>query len=122
MKRPPIGVIAVAALCILSGAGVVASGIEHFRPERFPRDSLWVVLLGLVAVIAGVFLFRAANWARWLTIAWMAGHVVISIFHEWQELVAHIMLLVLIGWLLFLPKANAWFRTGRGPLTPASAA
>ncbi len=49
------------------------------------------------------------NWARWLALAWMAAHVVISVFHSKQELIIHCVLLVLIGYLFFRRTAQEYF-------------
>ena len=62
--------------------------------------------LGLAAIVAGVFLLRGRNWARWLAAAWMAAHVAISAFHSRQELIAHSILLVLIVYLQFRRDAR----------------
>ena len=63
----------------------------------------------LAALVAGVFLLRGANWARWLAIAWIAFHVALS-FGSLQRLVVHTVILLLFVYLLFRPSANAYFR------------
>jgi hypothetical protein len=45
-------------------------------------DDALVLAVSLIAVGAGVFLFRAKDWARWLSIAWMALHVAVGFFHS----------------------------------------
>ena len=63
--------------------------IEFSNRHTFQYDALWVLLLRLLALACGVFMLRGNNWARWLTVAWMGYHVVLSAFHAWQELVIH---------------------------------
>ena len=37
------------------------------------------------------------NWARWLLVAWLAFHVVVSGFHSMSEMAAHAVLLIVVG-------------------------
>lgn len=104
-KRP----IAVTVIgCLLIAVGAVGF-VGHARDGG---KDLWTILATeVVAVIAGVFLLRAANWARWLAIAWMALHVAIS-FGSLQPLIVHCVFLALFAFFLFRPSANAYFRRG----------
>jgi len=57
------------------------------------RTDPWIVpisLVRLLAIIGGAFLLMGRNWARWLILAWMAFHVVVSAFHSISECVAHL--------------------------------
>ena len=105
-RKPPVTVIVVACLFILVGA---AGLVGHFpRSLVFHRDDLWVLLTELLAIVAGVFLLLGQNWARWLALAWMAFHVVIS----WPALGAlaiHTLFLAAIAWLLFRAGAREYF-------------
>ena len=49
------------------------------------------------------------GWARWLAIAWIAFHLVISIFHTKQGILVHAVVLIAFCVLLFLPAANRYF-------------
>jgi hypothetical protein len=55
-------------------------------------------------------MLRGNNWARWLALAWIAFHVVVSFFHSLQEVVVHSLLFMLIAYFLFSPEARAYFR------------
>ncbi len=109
--RRPISVLLLACLYIAVGAvGFVA----HFRDLRgHPYDGLTVELLELVAVVSGAFLLRGRNWARWLALAWIVFHVILSAFHPWQELAIHSLFCVVIIWILFRPEATRYFRDFR---------
>jgi hypothetical protein len=72
-----------------------------------------VCFVRLLAIVGGVFLLRGRAWARWLLLAWLAFHVVLSAFHNRVELAMHAGLLVVIGFFLFRPKAAAYFRATR---------
>src|SRR5512143_1782350 len=73
-------------------------------------EALWVLLLRLLAVIGGAFLLRGADWARWLVLAWIAYHVVLSAFHSWSDTAVHAVLLAGVAFLLLRPEAWAYFR------------
>ena len=100
----------IAALLILAGT---VGFVYHFRElnlsQPFHNDAVWVELLRILAIVAGVFLLRGRNWARWLALAWIAFHVVVSGFHSVQEGMMHLVLLIVFAFVLFRPAANAYF-------------
>jgi hypothetical protein len=108
MKRPPIPVMIVAGIYLLVGG---AGFIYHF-PELTAghRDAIGIEFTELMAVVSGVGLLFRQNWARWLALAWVVFHVILSIFHPLPELLIHTALCVVIAWLLFRPATAAWFK------------
>jgi hypothetical protein len=107
MKRPA-SVTAVGALFVAAGVVGLAYHAGDFKTLR-PLEYGLVCFVRLLAVLGGVFVLRGRNWARWLVIAWMAFHVALSVLHTPAELATHAVLLALIAWLLFRPKARAYF-------------
>jgi hypothetical protein len=107
-KRIPVPVILIACLYLAVGIG---GFVAHFS-ERHEPDWIWVEVTESLAIICGVFLLRAHNWARWLACAWMAFHVVIS-FGELSKLAIHSLFLVLIVWCLFRGDAGRFFQNTR---------
>jgi hypothetical protein len=109
--RRPIAVTILACLYIAIGAlGVVG----HFRESlASPRGGVWIELLELVALVSGIFLLLGRNWARWLTLAWIAFHVILSFWDPLLRLVVHCAFLVLIAWVLLHPSAARYFRGPR---------
>ncbi|MFI5106198.1 MAG: hypothetical protein ACHP79_14855 [Terriglobales bacterium] len=106
-KKPPASIIVVACLYILVGA---LAFVGHFKDSlASPREGLWILLTECLAIVAGVFLLRGQNWARWLALAWIAFHVVIS-YAVLRELVVHSVICVLFAWILFRPEAGRYFR------------
>ena len=108
-------------LFIAAGLVGLAYHAGEFRTVR-PDEYAVVCFVRLLAVVGGAFLLRGRNWARWLVVAWMAFHVALSVLHTPAELIMHAVLLVLIAWLIFRPKASAWFRPApsqASPVTPA---
>jgi hypothetical protein len=84
----------------------VASGGLH-------RDDLEAGLTELVAMVSGIFLLRGTSWARWLALAWMAFHVVISL-GSLQKAVVHTLFLAAIGYGLLHRKAGDYFQPREG--------
>lgn len=103
----PLAVLLVSCLYMAVGAiGIVA----HF-PELMARqsDSVLIEVTELLALVAGVFLFRGHNWARWLALIWMAFHVAIS-FPVIRQVVVHSIIFGLIAWALFRSDARRYFK------------
>ena len=111
MKRCPLGVIVVAVLFLLAGAGgLIGDGLHFHSLSANHYETVWIAMVHVLAIVAAVFLFRGENWARWLAIVWMAFHVAISILNSWQQAVMHGVILVLIAWILFGRDARAFFK------------
>ncbi len=107
-NKRPISVVVLACLYI----GVGAAGfIFHFRDSvASPQSGVWIELTEALAVIAGAFMLRRQNWARWLAVAWIAFHVVLSAFGRLTGVAIHTVFLAVIAWLLFRPGAARYFR------------
>ncbi len=112
MSKRPLAVTIIAWVYLVVGAaGFAAALFQAAAQRRFDQGLAWVELLRLLAVLAGAYLLRARNWARWLALAWMAFHVVLSAFHALPELAIHALFCSLIGYFLFRRAANGYFRT-----------
>ncbi|MGH9535376.1 MAG: hypothetical protein ACRD2E_11010 [Terriglobales bacterium] len=105
--RRPVSVTVIALLYIALGA--VSFALQFRGLLRGGPDSGWIELVEALAVVAGAYLLRGANWARWLAVAWMAFHVAIS-YPVVPKLAVHGALLAVIAWLLFRPAAGGYFR------------
>lgn len=111
MTKRPISVAILSAIFAGSGAIALAYHATDFKSSHpLAPDLIWVSLVSLAAVVGGIFMFRGHNWARWLAVAWLAFHVVISAFHSLAALTVHILLLSLFAYLLFRPRAGEYFR------------
>jgi hypothetical protein len=104
-RKRPVSVLVIAWLYIVIGA---VGFIAHFRDLRHP-DGIGIEVSELIALVAGLFLLGGHSWARWLALAWMAFHVVIS-YPEISRIAIHAVFLAAIAWLLFRSDARAWFR------------
>lgn len=104
-QKIPVSVMVIACLYLAVGIGGV---VLHFKDLRAP-DGVWVEVTESLAIVCGLFLLRAQNWARWLAIAWMAFHVAIS-YGVLREFAMHGLFLILIVWCLFRADAARYFR------------
>src|SRR5712671_121956 len=113
-KRPlPITIVAVVYIC--AGILGVAYHASEFKSSPFEKDAILAVLVRLAAVVAGAFLLMGKNWARWLAVAWIGFHVILSAFHTIPELAMHTALLIVIAYFLLRPTAAQYFRDGTTP-------
>ena len=69
-----------------------------------------ILLLTVSAIVAGVFLLRGARWARWLALAWVAFHVVVSALNSLSDALPHAALLLVIGYVLLGPPTSQYYR------------
>jgi hypothetical protein len=104
--KRPVSILILGCVYLLVGSiGLVA----HFHDLRHP-DGPSIELTELLAIVAGAFMLRGRNWARWLALAWMVFHVVLSAFGVLRELAVHSLILAVIAWILFRPEARRYFR------------
>jgi hypothetical protein len=93
------------------GAIGIASHFPELRTgQAFQNDVLWIDLIQVLAIVAGIWLLRGRNWARWLALAWMAFHVILSVFHSWVQVLVHTVFFAVIAFILFRPVASRYFR------------
>ena len=112
MHKPPITVIVLSVLLILTGAMGILYHLSDFKgASPFQFDVLGVAFIRFLAIVAGGFMLRGHNWARWLAIAWIAFHVVISALNSMSQMAMHALILVAFALLLFRRPASDYFRT-----------
>ena len=115
MTKRPLSITILAWVYIAVGAAGFAYHLTDLRAsEAFRYDGIWIELVRLLAVLAGAFMLRGHNWARWLALAWMALHVIVSAFHSLPECAIHGLFCAIIAWLLFRPPAARYFRQATG--------
>jgi hypothetical protein len=106
MKRP-LSVTIVA--CVYLAVGVIGFVFHFHELLAGHHDAVGIELTEFVAILCGAFLLRGHNWARWLALAWIVFHVVLSAFHAIPELVIHAVLCGAIAWILFRAEAARYF-------------
>ncbi len=55
-------------------------------------------------------MLRASNRARWLSMAWIGFHVMISFFQTRVEVAVHTLVFAGFAVILFLPRSGEYFR------------
>ncbi len=113
MSKRPIPVTIVGWVYIATGAMGFVYHLPEFKPgDLFRYDVLWIELIRLVAVVCGVFMLRGYDWARWVALAWIGFHVILSAFHTLPEFAMHCLFFALIACVLFRRDTTRYFRAG----------
>jgi len=120
-NRRPLSVTILGCVYIAVGAiGFVYHLSDFHARDAFQFDGVWIELIRLLAILCGAFMLRGHNWARWLALAWMAFHVIVSAFHSLPQFAIHCLFCAIIAWFLFRADAARYFRkpgaeTSSGP-------
>jgi uncharacterized membrane protein HdeD (DUF308 family) len=88
----------------------IFSTTYHLLKGSLDRWVIPIVLVGVIAVVAGVFLLRGAGWSRWLLLAWLAFHVVAIALESLLGGLSHLLLLVVVGYFLLGPRTSEYFQ------------
>jgi hypothetical protein len=67
----------------------------------------------LLAIVAGIWLLRGRNWARWLLVLWMLFHIGLSVLDSWEKLVIHCVIFLPIFYFLFRESSQLYFRSAK---------
>src|SRR6187549_1449514 len=109
MKRP-LSVTLISYLFIIAGAAGIIYHASELKEIATRPDVILVLAVRLLAIVGGLYTLRGANWARWLLVAWIVYHVILSFYHSTAELAMHFVLSIVVIISLFHPKANAYFK------------
>jgi hypothetical protein len=110
MRKRPLSITIISWLFIAAGAVGLAYHATEFkalRPSKY--ELVWVSFVRLLAIVAGVFMLRGRNWARWLLVLWLAYHVGLSFLHTPFELIVHGLLFLAVLYFLFRAPARVYF-------------
>jgi hypothetical protein len=111
IKRPR-SVTIIAWLYIVVGVGgFVSHGMEALSSHAFRLDFIEAEVVELTAIVCGVFVLRGRNWARWLALAWIGFHVVLSAFSSLHEFIVHAVFFAAIARSLFGSGTADYFRS-----------
>jgi phosphatidylserine synthase len=109
-KKRPVVITVLGWLYIVVGAVSTAAHFADFRTHKLVMNEfVGITVLGAAAIIAGVYMLKRQDWARWLALVWIAAHVVISAFHPLHEFIVHCVLLALFAYLLFRRESREYF-------------
>jgi hypothetical protein len=119
-NRRPLAVTILACLYLLVGSrGLVFHSREILARHAFQYDDLLIQLTEILAILAGAFMLRGCNWARWLALAWILFHVALSAFGPWRGVAIHSLFCIAIAWTLFRTQATQYFRPAQPEPRPA---
>jgi|SRR5579884_493861 len=114
MRKRPLSVTIIACIYIVTGAvGLIYHASDFKAPHPFQLDVLGIAAVRALAIVAGVFMLRGQNWARWLALAWMAFHVVIGGLNSVQQMAIHAVILAIIAFFLLRRPSAEYFRGSR---------
>jgi uncharacterized membrane protein len=111
MKRP-FTITFLGSLFIVVG---LISTIYHLSTSPLDYWMVPVSLVGITAIVGGIFLIKGRDWARWLMLSWLAFHVFVSALHSLSGTMAHLLLLIAVGYFLLTPPDSKYF--GSAPST-----
>ena len=111
MNRRPRSITVISWFFLIFGSIALISGlvpISNLSLEQLKGH--WMVHLSrLLSIVAGLFMLRGHNWARWLLVAWIAFHIVLSALHSALQLLIHAAIFSVILFFLFRRPASAYF-------------
>jgi hypothetical protein len=110
-NQRPLSVTLIGALYVIVGAvGFVFHLRDPLARHAFHSDDFLVEITEVIALVSGIFLLKRRNWARWLALAWMVFHVILSAFDPLRALIVHALFCAAIAWILFRAEAGHYFR------------
>ncbi|HEU5451359.1 MAG TPA: hypothetical protein VFU76_05210 [Terriglobales bacterium] len=112
----PLAVTIVSLVLIASGFAGIYSHRHHVMSAPTP-ENVAIVIVGALAIVGGACMLRGSGWARWLGMLWIGFHVVISIYHPWQQLAIHAVVFVIFAVALFHSTSNQYFRAALTKIT-----
>ncbi len=111
MTKRPLSVTIISWLFIAVGTIALLYHLTELKAHHwFDHELIWVCFVRVLAIVAGLFMLRGHNWARWLLILWLAYHVILSAFHSPMEVIMHGLLLIVFAYFLFRRPASEYFR------------
>lgn len=101
MKNRPYAVTVVSWLMVAAGAFGLARGfIDAKSIWPAEHDLIWIIVIDLIGIACGWFLLKGHNWARWATLLWVGGHVVLVSLYMPRMILVHALIFAMISYLL----------------------
>jgi hypothetical protein len=105
MPQRPRSITIICWLFIIFGGIALISGLI-----TTDLKSHWYVHFSrFLQIVAGVFMLYGRNWARWLLVAWITFHIIISALHSTLFLLMHVAIFSVILFFVFRRPASAYF-------------
>jgi len=114
-EHRPLSITIIAWLFMIFGSIALISGLLPLfgadtaqLAAEFKKH--WMVHLSRVTqIVAGLFMLRGHNWARWLLVAWIVFHIVIGALHGWVQFLTHVVIFSVVLFFLFRRPASEYF-------------
>lgn len=111
MVQRPRSITIISWFFLIFGSIALISGL--LPPDTLTLAHLkghWMVHLSrFLSIVAGLFMLRGHNWARWLLVAWIAFHIILSALHSALQLLIHVAIFTVILYFLFRRPASEYF-------------
>jgi hypothetical protein len=114
MSKRPLPITVIAWIFVAVGAIGFVYHIRGLNAQRPWEEAILPALVGVVAIVCGIYMLRGSNWARWLALVWLAFHVALSIGAV-PKLVIHALFLAVFAYFLLRPQASRYFRPAPTP-------
>jgi hypothetical protein len=111
MKQRPFAVTVLSWLFVAIGAVALGMDVRFALAHGGGINEALIFPVHALAIVAGAFMLRGADWARWLAVLWMAFHVAITVLNAWRDFAFHAIIFAGVTYLLFRADARAWFHT-----------
>ena len=110
MNKRPYPVTVLSLIILAAGVVGLVYHLSEFNVQHpFQDEVLLVSLVRVIVIVCGVYMLRGKNCAHWLTLAWLAFHVVLSGFHSLNEFAMHAVILALFAYVLCGRQAKEYF-------------
>ena len=117
MTKRPLSITIISWIFIVFGAASflaillpLTSSATVQRITGRPFEFGLMAVARILTVFIGVFMLYGFNWARWLLVVWVGGHIILSAFHSLFEVLMHSLLFTVLLYFVFRPQASAYFR------------
>jgi hypothetical protein len=107
-NKRPLSVTLIGFVYIAAGVIGLVYHLSEWKPP-LQQEIVWISLVRLLAIVAGLFMLRGENWARWLALIWITFHVVVGALHGWPQLLTHALFLAAIAFFLLRGPATQFF-------------
>ena len=121
MRKRPLSVTIISVLFIAAGlVGLTYHATEFKTLSPFPFMLILVCFVRILAIVFGIGMLYAKNWARWGLLVWIAYHVGLSALHSVGQTVVHGLLFAVIAWFLLRPSVSEFYRVNTDANPPAN--
>ena len=109
VRKRPLSITIIGWLFVVFGGITLLSGVPPFGNTADLTSHWYVHLSRILAIVAGAFMLKGRNWARWLVVAWMAFHIVVGALHGLVTLLTHVVIFSVIFFFIFRRPAASYF-------------